>query len=148
MRRPGRERWSVKIANRLPVPVLANPERLSINYMMIILGIMCLDPTPVFPTVAAWSNWFQYEWAIASIVGGCAALHGAYRDARPSERLGCIVVAICSLTFGVSMLHTSGGAAGLVSAFVFSITLAKVLRLIRSLAYDATLRAAREAREL
>jgi hypothetical protein len=46
------------------------------------------------------------------------------------------------------MLHTSGVAAGLVAAFVFSITIAKVLRLIRSLAYDATLRAAREAHEL
>jgi hypothetical protein len=138
----------VKLYHWFPGPVMANPERLSINYMMIILGIMCLDPTPVFPTVAAWSTWFQYEWAIASILGGCAALHGAYRDARPSERLGCTVVAICSLTFGVSMLHTSGVAAGLVAAFVFSITIAKVLRLIRSLAYDATLRAAREAHEL
>jgi CHASE2 domain-containing sensor protein len=138
----------VKVANRLPAPVMANPERLSINYMMIILGLMCLDPTPVFPTVAAWSNWYQYEWAAASILGGCAALHGAYRDARPSERLGCTVVAICSFTFGVSMLHTSGIQAGMVAAFVFTITLAKILRLIRSLAYDATLRASRENQEL
>jgi CHASE2 domain-containing sensor protein len=137
----------VKVANRLPAPVMANPERLSINYMMIILGLMCLDPTPVFPTVAAWSNWYQYEWAAASILGGCAALHGAYRDARPSERLGCTVVAICSFTFGVSMLHTSGIQAGMVAAFVFTITLAKILRLIRSLAYDATLRASRENQE-
>jgi CHASE2 domain-containing sensor protein len=137
----------VKVANRLPEPVMANPERLSINYMMIILGIMCLDPTPVFPTVAAWSDWYQYEWAVASILGGCAALHGAYRDARPSERLGCTVVAICSFTFGVSMLHTSGIQAGMVAAFVFTITLAKILRLIRSLAYDATLRASRENQE-
>jgi CHASE2 domain-containing sensor protein len=137
----------VKVADRLPAPVLANPERLVINYMMIILGIMCLDPTPVFPTVAAWSAWYQYEWAVASIVGGLAALHGAYRDARPSERLGCIMVGITSFTFAVSMLYTSGLAAGMVAAFIFGITAAKILRLIRSLAYDATLRASRENQE-
>jgi CHASE2 domain-containing sensor protein len=137
----------VKVADRLPEPVLANPERLVINFIMIVLGIMCLSPETVFPTVERWSDWYQYEWAVAAIIGGCAALHGAYRDARPSERLGCTMVAICSFTLGVSMLHTNGWAAGLVALIIFGITAAKILRLIRSLAYDATLRASRENQE-
>jgi hypothetical protein len=137
----------VKVASRLPAPLLANPERLVINYMMIMMGIACLFPDTAFPTIDRWSDWYQYEWAIGAIIGGSAALHGAYADARASERLGCTVVAICSFTFGVSLLHTNGWAAGLVVLIVFGITVAKLLRLLRSSAYDATLRASRETQE-
>ena len=56
-------------------------------------------------------------------------------------------MAICSFTFGMSLLYVNGGRAVIVALMFFAITVAKILRLIRSLAYDATLRASRETQD-
>ena len=137
----------MKVAHQLPDAVLANPERLVLNVFMMLMGLACLHPDTVFPTVESWSDWYQYEWALGMVLGGGAALHGAITESRPSERLGCSVVAICTLTYAVSVLHVNGSKAFLVFLIFFGVALAKVFRLIRSLAVDATLRAHREVRD-
>lgn len=126
---------TLRVAKRLPEPLLASPERIFVNVAAILIGCAGLWPPPGSP-VDAWPQVVQYEWAVSMMVGGYAALHGAWTGYRRSERLGAALFAFCAFQFAIQVVHLAG-LRGLVTTTLFVLlAAAKVVRIIRSVAVE------------
>lgn len=135
---PLAQRVAGRIAVHIPEQLLAEPERFLLNAAAVLLGVAALaDPHPG-TIVARWPMWFQLEWAVAMIIAGFAALHGAWTGYRPSERLGAGLYALCALAYCATAALR--GWSGIFIALIFGgIAVAKALRVIRSLAASGTM---------
>jgi hypothetical protein len=124
------------------LPILDNPERVCINAAALILGLVGLVSPPEHGVLDEWPYWLQLEWSASIVVAGVAALHGTWTGYRPSERLGAGLFTCCAVMFAIGTAFRFGvPATGTIVLFGF-LALAKVFRIIRSLAISAEAQAA------
>jgi presenilin-like A22 family membrane protease len=135
---PRGQRIALRLSRHLPEPLLAQPERIFINVAAILLGLAALVPPPG-GIADQWPYWFRLEWAGAMVLAGVAAVHGTWTGYRPTERLGAGLFSLGAAAYGLQAAITyDWGATGTVLIFVF-LSLAKALRVIRSLAVTASI---------
>lgn len=150
LRTPWAQRKALKLARALPtwmLPFLDNPERVCINLAAIVLGAVGVLSPPEHGVLDEWPYWLQLEWSAAITVAGVAALHGTWTGYRPSERLGAGLFAACAVMFAIGTVFRFGApATGTIILFAF-LALAKVFRVLRSLAISAEAQAAVRLRQ-
>lgn len=133
---PFAQRAALRLAKHVPEPLLAYPERVVVNLAAIIMGIAALWP-PRGGVADLWPDWFAYEWSAAMVIAGLAALHGTWTGYRPSERLGAGLFAVGAAVFAVTAAVYFGFSATATATLFGLLSLAKLIRLVRSLAVSA-----------
>ncbi len=125
------ETWQIKLIRRLPLHMVATPERVILNVAFILVGVAGIFP-PRGNVLEAMSTSILIIWATGMIFGGSAILFGLFRNRRPMERVGYLLVSIsCGLYATYTLIER--GLVGLPIALVFyGIALVKLLRLIIS----------------
>lgn len=128
----------LRVAARIPRPMLESPERMLINAACVLLGVgalldMVSDPPRIDSLPSVWPATVTLGWATLMIVGGLSALWGQTTTNRVADRAGAFALAGGCAFYGVNLLLIFDGRA-LSSVIFFGIALAKVVRLIRSAA--------------
>ncbi len=148
------ERVALWMAAHIPLPILASPERVLINFACIVLGVAALASERPDSLLALWPWWIAVEWALIMAGGGLAALVGYWlrQGADGSkwdlwlslERVGYLAIFLASTLYGVGALVVFGWQ-GLSAGIVYlGIALAKLLRLTTSTSARAHLLTPRE----
>lgn len=124
------DRFAVRMAEGLPLPLLANPERIFLNAAAVLIGALALIPPPG-SIIGLWPKGFAFCWSMVMIVAGLSAVHGAWTDYRRTERFGALLFAFGSFTFGASAF-VYGWRGSLVGVLFIFLAFAKVVRWVRS----------------
>lgn len=140
---------SLKLSSFVPYAALAQPERVALNIAFILLGMTSLLPGNASGVLASWPYLFGMCWAALMILGGAASIHSVTTGSRASERLGCVCVIAGCLIYAYGVLEVNGWRRGGLIAVLFIVLAgSKATRLLRSLAFAATLRKHEERGDL
>lgn len=138
--------WTRWLANLVPEPVAAAPERVLINVVCVLVGLAVL----ISRNSSLWPQPVARAWAAAMICGGLAVIVGywnSYRDqsrrwAGSLERVGYLAILLAGLAYGVQVIVAYGWRGLPVGAVFLGIAAAKAIRLlVSSAARDTVLRA-------
>ncbi len=123
--------WQIRFVRRLPLHLIATPERVVLNVAFIFTGIAGIIP-PRGQVLDAMPPSILIIWTTGMIVGGSAVLLGLFRNFRPLERVGYLLVLIACVFYAGYTVYERG-LPGLPIALVFlGFAVMKVIRLIIS----------------
>jgi hypothetical protein len=121
----------LRLAMRLPLQVVASPERVVLNYAFILIGLVAFESSKeVGGAISLWPLWIRLGWGLCMIVGGASVLFGMFRHSVTVERLGYLLIAPASVVYAVSVLSFRGWSGVPVFLIFLSVALAKVIRLV------------------
>lgn len=130
------ERFAIWIADHLPRFVLENPERVLINVACSLIGLSAFfHQTGSVPT--GWPPWLQYSWGGVMIAGSAISVYGARTLNRAADRFGALVVATACFFYGYNIVGQYGNGRLITGLIFFGITVAKLVRFVRSAAVQA-----------
>jgi hypothetical protein len=142
MRRRG---WSLRLAEKLPEPLLAAPERVALNLAMILIGISFMWPPPG-SAVDSLPDLVARGLASLFVLGGALSLHSMWTDVRYTERAGALALALACFVYA-GVIIDFRGITGLATILLFIfVALSKVVRWIRSTAFEQTVRNRQQGR--
>jgi hypothetical protein len=150
---------SIWVTNRLPIAVVAEPERAFICFASVVIGISIVVPYTHSGSMASLMPfWLMVEWAATLFVGGVGkfigiqtSIHAQLREdarkimlGRSLERWGAVLIAIGCLTYA-GAVYRFVGLGGWVSIVLFAaLAGANILRLLVSTAGHAKLSGERD----
>lgn len=135
----GHHRWVIWVASKIPQRLLAAPDRVLINFALLLIGFQAFSMQRVGTPLGDWPNWLRVEWAIGMTLAGMLTLYGHWVRQRIPERVGNGLAIIGCLLYSAQILLDFHGQRGTVSAVIFIfIAIAKGVWLIRSIAYTST----------
>lgn len=143
--KPARRGLAVRIADRLPEPLLAAPERVFLNVAVALIGAAAFWPPVGSVITDNWYNEVRWSWGGIMVLAGLFSLHGMFRDDPVTERTGALALLVGSWMYATTLAVVNGWG-GIVPILIFyGIGVAKLIRLIRSTAYAQTRRASLHA---
>lgn len=134
-----RDRWVQRLATALPEPIAKAPERVLINFSVILIGVAALLSERPGSLLALWPWWVAVEWAVVMAAGGAAALTGYWKrqaSRRPLwgslERVGYLAIFLAAVLYGVGVIVVFGWQGAFSGAIYLGIAFAKAVRLVVS----------------
>lgn len=139
--KPARRGLAVRIADRLPEPLLASPERVLLNVAAVVIGAASYWPPAGSVIATEWYDEVRWSWGGIMVLAGLFSLHGMFSDDPVTERTGALALMVGSWMYATTLAVVTGWG-GIVPILIFyGIGVAKLIRLIRSTAYAQTRRA-------
>lgn len=133
------ERLIQRLATLLPEPLAAAPERVLINFAVILIGAAALLSERPGSLLELWPWWVAVEWAFVMAGGGLAALVGYWKRQKSRwelwgslERVGYLAIFLAALLYGVGVIVVFGWSGFFSGAVYLGIAWAKAVRLIVS----------------
>jgi len=119
---------SERVVCRAPGPLVQDPERLFLNFLFLLFGLLALIYRPG-SIRQLWPMWVQYEWAAVMCIGGALSLYGLWKH-TPIYRIGHVLSGFACLVYGIAILVVFGGH-GVGTGIIFlGMGLMKVWRLV------------------
>lgn len=134
-----RERLIRSIAEALPRPLAAAPERVLINFACILIGVAGLVAERPGSLLTLWPWWVAVEWALVMAGGGLAALVGYWNRQTSQreiwgslERVGYLAIFLAAVLYGVGVIVVFGWSGFFSGVVYLGIAGAKFVRIVVS----------------
>ena len=136
------ERISIWLSTKLPKSLITDTERVGLSLAFIATGVVSLlalddDNKRSSSIVRLLPEWVLIEWSITLALGGFLTIWGIQKSNRKTERVGMMLAAIGSATYGLSALILGTGRAKIIGVLFIILCLIKLIRLIVSTASAA-----------
>lgn len=132
-----------RLADRLPEPLLANPERVALNVAAVVIGLAAMIPPPG-SSLDRMADWLATAVGALFIAGGCLSLHASWTGTRYTERVGALAYALACIIYVAQLLYQNGSSATAPAVIFGGVAVAKLLRWVRSVAYEKYARQRRD----
>lgn len=133
------ERFIRWLSTVLPEPIAAAPERVLINFSVVLIGVAALLSGRPGSLLELWPWWVAVEWALVMVAGGAAALVGYWKRQSSRwelwgslERVGYLAILLAAVLYGVGVIVVFGWQGAFSGAIYLGIAFAKAVRLVVS----------------
>lgn len=123
---------SLRLVRMLPPALVAEPERVVLNFAFILIGIGAYFSNDAGSVVSHWPIWVLVYWGLSMVIGGTSVLYGLFRGDTTVERLGYLLVGPACLIYAVTVAFVRGLPGTPVAIVFLALAVTKAIRMVIS----------------